>query len=242
MNKQVIESQPILFWTGFNSVISENKAICSTITYARVVDTKPSDMATIFPTMKRCFDMSRKLRQVNFIQTSDQQLYAIGQHVKWSSSHTFSSHIFRHGGFHTTSCYISSIGKLRGNGGLRDLLNDSRVFAVNIFDQAISGKQLNRAVRGLILGYEAFTFVFLSHSLTGGQLKIILIIYRLKCRKTYWYGMLNLMKTVMRVADLKAVFELHVSPILSNFKKWGIEKSPTLKYWIMFIDAVGAML
>ncbi|VDI27495.1 Hypothetical predicted protein [Mytilus galloprovincialis] len=59
------------------------------------------------------------------------------------------------GGFHTLSCFIAAIGKLWGDGGLRDLLVDSSVYAAATVDQMLCGKQFNRAVRGLTLVYEA---------------------------------------------------------------------------------------
>ncbi|VDI10623.1 Hypothetical predicted protein [Mytilus galloprovincialis] len=44
--------------------------------------------------------------------------------------------------------------KIWGDGGLRDLLVDSGVYAAATVDQMLSGKQFNRAVRGLTLLYE----------------------------------------------------------------------------------------
>jgi hypothetical protein len=50
--------------------------------------------------------------QEHAIQTFDQQLYAIAQQVKWSKPDIFNRHILRLGGFHSLSCFLSSIGKL----------------------------------------------------------------------------------------------------------------------------------
>ncbi|CAG2205634.1 unnamed protein product [Mytilus edulis] len=104
--------------------------------------------------MKRCADMCQKAGQPFSIQTFDLQLYAVAQQVKWDRPSEFKSHILRLGGFHTLSCFISSIGKIWGDGGLRDLLVDSGVYAAATVDQMLSGKQFNRAVRGLTLLYE----------------------------------------------------------------------------------------
>ncbi|VDI78141.1 Hypothetical predicted protein [Mytilus galloprovincialis] len=59
------------------------------------------------------------------------------------------------GGFHTLSCFIACIGKLWADGGLRDLMVDSGVYAGCTVDQMLLGKQFNRSVRGLTLVYEA---------------------------------------------------------------------------------------
>ncbi|CAG2218923.1 unnamed protein product [Mytilus edulis] len=79
------------------------------------------------------------------IQTFDQQLYAIAKQVEWAMPETFKTHIIRLGGFHTLSCFIASIGKLWGDGGLKDLLIDSSVYAAGTVDQMMCGKQFNRA-------------------------------------------------------------------------------------------------
>ena len=64
--------------------------------------------------------------------------------------------------FHTLSYFIASIGKLWGDCGLKDILVDSSVYAAGTVDQMMCGKQFNRAVRALILVYEALRSLWLS--------------------------------------------------------------------------------
>ncbi|CAG2244632.1 unnamed protein product [Mytilus edulis] len=92
----------------------------------------------------------------------DQQLYAVAQQVKWSLKDKFADHIIRLGGFHALSCFIAAVGKLWSEAGLKDLLVDSGVYAGTTAEQMLSGKQFNRAVRGLTLVYEALMHVLLS--------------------------------------------------------------------------------
>jgi hypothetical protein len=54
-------------------------------------------------------------------------------------------------GFHSLSCFLSSIGKLWADGGLRDLLVDSGVYAGNTAELMLVGKEFNRDVRGFTL-------------------------------------------------------------------------------------------
>ncbi|CAC5392795.1 unnamed protein product [Mytilus coruscus] len=148
------EEQQIPFWTGFNKQISNISTTYHVVSYPPIIDVKPSDMGTVYTTMKRCADMCQKAGQPFSIQTFDLQLYAVAQQVKRDRPSEFKSHILRLGGFHTLSCFISSIGKIWGDGGLRDLLVDSGVYAAATVDRMLSGKQFNRAVRGLTLIYE----------------------------------------------------------------------------------------
>jgi hypothetical protein len=108
-------------------------------------------MSTVFTTMKRCVDMTKAMGQVHSVQTFDQQLYAIAKQVEWAIPETFRNHTVRLGGFHTLSCYIAAIGKLWGDGGLKDLLVDSSVYAAGTVDQMLNGKEFNRATRAFVL-------------------------------------------------------------------------------------------
>lgn len=145
----------IRFWSGFNSTISDFRPSYAIVAYAPIVDVKPSDMTTVYMTMKKCLEMSASVGQENAIQTFDQQLYAVAQQVKWAMPNTFENHIIRLGGFHALSCFISAIGKLWSDGGLHDMLVDSGAYAGCTVDQMLTGKQFNRAVRGLTIVYEA---------------------------------------------------------------------------------------
>ncbi|CAC5383567.1 unnamed protein product [Mytilus coruscus] len=104
------EGQQIPFWTGFNKQISNISTTYHVVSYPPIIDAKPSDMGTVYTTMKRCADMCQKAGQPFPIQTFDLQLYAVAQQVKWDRPSEFKSHILRLGGFHTLSCFISSIG------------------------------------------------------------------------------------------------------------------------------------
>ena len=50
-------------------------------------------------------------------------------------------YIVRIGGFHTLSCFIAAIGKLREDSGLRDLSVDSDVYDGSTADLMLAGKQ-----------------------------------------------------------------------------------------------------
>jgi hypothetical protein len=106
--------------------------------------------------------MTKSLGQAYSIQTFDQQLYAIVKQVEWAKQDTFKTHILRLGGFYTMSCFVASIGKLWGDGGLKDLLIESSVYAAGTVEQMMTGKQFNRAVRALTLVYEALSSRLLS--------------------------------------------------------------------------------
>ncbi|CAG2211852.1 unnamed protein product [Mytilus edulis] len=154
--------QFVPFWSGFFSTLADFKPDRTIVAYGPIIDNKPSDMATVFTAMHNCQNLATTLGQKHAIQTMDQQLYAVAQQVKWSLKDKFADHIIRLGGFHALSCFIAAVGKLWSEAGLKDLLVDSGVYAGTTAEQMLSGKQFNRAVRGLTLVYEALMHVLLS--------------------------------------------------------------------------------
>jgi hypothetical protein len=98
-----VECQVIPFWTGYNSSLSEYRPEYSIVSYAPIVDAKPRDMSTVYTTMRRCQEMTKSLGQAYYIQTFDQQLYAVAKQLEWDKQDTFKTHILRIGGFHTIS-------------------------------------------------------------------------------------------------------------------------------------------
>ena len=236
----------IPFWSGFCSTLSDDRSEYSVTSYPPVVDSKPSDMNTVFTTMKKCLDMCKAIGQEHAIQTFDQQLYAIAQQVKWSLPNTFDTHILRIGGFHTLSCFIASVGKLCGDGGLRDLLVDSSVYAAATVDQMLSGKQFNRAVRGLMLAYEGIcslwwvSFFRWCHGKdVFGRLPLDTWSLLSSFASTFHN---NRSSDDSDFQEIVILLETHFQPLTEEFRKWGSSASPTFKYWDMFLRAVEILL
>jgi hypothetical protein len=50
---------------------------------------------------------------------------------------------------YTVDISFGAIGKLWGDGGLKDLLVDSSVYAAGTVDQMLNGKEFNSAVRNM---------------------------------------------------------------------------------------------
>ena len=109
-------------------------------------------LSTVLTDMKKYLDMSMDAGQKHAIciQAFGQQLYAIAQQVKWSRPGIFEPHILRLGDFNGLSTFIFVLGKLWADGGLRDMLVDSGVYAGNTVEQMLKGKQFSRAVMGSI--------------------------------------------------------------------------------------------
>ena len=157
-----LPDQKVPFWTGFNSMLSEKTNTVTIASYAPVIESEPADMATVYTTMRKSKETAITLGQSHAIQTLDQQLYAIAQQVKWSMPNEMKENILRLGGFHTVCTFIACIGKIWGDGGLKDLLVDSNVYAESTVNLMLAGKQFHRAVPGITIAYECLTQLWLA--------------------------------------------------------------------------------
>ncbi|KAK3097137.1 hypothetical protein FSP39_006702 [Pinctada imbricata] len=236
--------QKIPFWTGFNASISKPNDFYNVAVYEPIIDGKPSEMATVYTAMKRCIAMSKRAGQSHSIQTFDQQLYSIAQQVKWAHPDLFDTHILRLGGFHMLSCYIASIGKLWADGGLRDLLVDSGVYAGNTVEHMLNWKEFNRGVRALTLVFETLVTLqyqaFWNWCFQQERLNEIsdAVLDQLK-QFHLNYQVTHDQESFIR---LEEIYRTSIDPMIDEFRTWGCSTSPTFQYWDMLIQAIQVML
>jgi hypothetical protein len=178
--------------------------------------------------------MTKAMGQVHSLQTFDQQLYAIAKQVEWAIPETFRNHTVRLGGFHTLSCYIAAIEKLWGDGGLKDLLVDSSVYAAGTVDQILNGKEFNRATRAFVLAYEALSVSWLSAFFSWCNENDLIKSFPDNC----WSDLSELAVTfppkpstneTRNVAT--SAIDNYMLPLMDDFRKWGCSESPTFKFW-----------
>ena len=159
-------TQVVPFWTGYNSMIAQDTCTSVMVTaYPRIIEAPPSDMSTVYTTLRRGKDLAGKCGQDFHIHTFDQQLYAIAQTVKLSKKEEFPNTVLRLGGFHNLSTFIACIGKIWGDAGLKDMLANSETYATATAESMLDGRQFHRAVRGLTLVYEAMIHILVTNCL-----------------------------------------------------------------------------
>ena len=149
-------------------------------------------------------------------------------------------HTVRIGGFHTLSCFIAAIGKLWGDGGLRDLLVDFDVYAGLIADLTLAGKQFHPAVRGVT--FEAHSQLLLSTFFDWCEKKEHINGIPPKFGKSLAKAQTSFDKDqgpcLAMVKKVEDLLLQHVLSLFKQFKKWGETQSPTFAYWVMLLDAV----
>ena len=218
-------------WKGYNAKIS-----CpNSVNYKQRL--------TLYTSMAQCKQLTKSLGQDTSIQTMDQQLYALAQEVKWDCKDEFKSHILRMGSFHAIMTYLSSIGRIWGDAGLRDLLVDSGVYAAGTAELFLQGKEYNRAVKAYIHVYEALSQVRLTEFLKYLEQK------KQKLPDELWEH-LSATKDLFysgsmpqsAVIELQNLVEKHVQPLMAEFRAELSEKSPTFQLWDSLIEALHNLL
>ena len=128
---------------------------------------------------------------------------------------------------------------------MSDLLIDSGTYAPCTVEQMLLGKQFNRAVRSLVLAYEALKSLWLSSFFdwcdNEGHISNL--------PEEVWETLLlchlhfNDHDHFVEVSSsFSSLFEMHIVPLMEKYRKAGIAVSATFQYWDMFLQAVEIML
>ncbi|XP_069109699.1 uncharacterized protein [Argopecten irradians] len=133
----------------------------SSIVFLPIIDLDPSDMSCIYSTLQFVSNEAGKYNNTPVL-TFDQPLFWKASMIQASesSSSPLKSIVLRVGGFHLEMSFLGCIGHLMGNSGLHETLET--VFASNAVGHMMSGKAVQRALRGHFLVDTALHAILLS--------------------------------------------------------------------------------
>ena len=126
----------------------------SSVLFLPMINMNPSDLSCIYSTLtfivRQC-----QLNDSTPVITFDQPLYwkAINIVENEPDGSDVKSVVVRLGGFHTEMSFLGSIGRLMESSGLPELLQT--IYAPDTVVHMLSGKAVNRSVRGHFLVYDA---------------------------------------------------------------------------------------
>ena len=96
-----------------------------------------------------------KATEIAWKQLVCKALFAKATKIAWKQPQLYGQVVLMMGNFHTICNFMSSIGKMFGEAGLRNIAVESGVIAGGSTNKVLEGKQYNRAVRLHKLTYEA---------------------------------------------------------------------------------------
>jgi len=142
-------------WTGFNILTSEQKQVTAdAIGYLPTINAPVTELSTVQEILRQSISIQSSLQLDNIAVVFDQALYAKATEIAWKHPEQYGALKLMMGNFHSICNLMSTIGKIFGDAGLRDLAVESGVIAEGSINKVLEGKQYNRAVRLHKLTYE----------------------------------------------------------------------------------------
>ena len=150
-------------WSGFMQTFDLNSDTFqkkSTVTFLPMINLNPSDVNCVDTTLDFVCEQAKKYRKTPVL-TFDQPLFQKATDIIASESpkSQLKKTVLRLGAFHTEMSFLGCIGQLMCGSGLKELLQT--VYAWNSVTHMLSGKAVQRALRGHMLVDNALTVLLM---------------------------------------------------------------------------------
>ena len=228
-------------WTQYYLKVADGAASqsVSSVVFNPILMAPPNDPSTIYTILLR-FKETATLMGYSYIPVCfDMGLLTKALEIIWAHQSELSGVIPIEGGMHFLMSVFSGIGFLYGEAGLRQLLQESGVFAAGSTQQILSGKDFDRAIYGLKLVDEVLNSRFLLNFHKWCEQKGMNI-------PTEVAGLLRDLSDQMTLAATNSdIFtrttesvKLNVLPLIQQFRNEGRATSPTFRFWDQFLTDV----
>ena len=151
-------------WTVFQTHIQDdNLSDTIHVAFNPIILAPPNDYNTVYTTLKRTKEQRNALGQDVCPIVFDMGLLSKALEIVWAKPEEFAGVYPLEGGMHFMMCLFGGIGHVYGEAGLKQLLTESDVFAAKTTEHILSGKDFDRALRGLIMVDEVLNQRFITH-------------------------------------------------------------------------------
>jgi len=120
------------------------------------INAPATEMSTVQEILNTALNFLSALQLNSIAMVLDQAFFAKATEIAWKHPDRYDHILLMMGNFHTICNFMSSIGKMFSDAGLRDVAVESSVIAEGSVNKVMEGKQYNQAVRLHKLCYEAF--------------------------------------------------------------------------------------
>ena len=121
----------------------------STVAFNPILMAPPNNPATIYTTLKHFKEATSILGHSYIPVCFDMGILSKALEIVWSNPIELSGIILIEGGMHLLMSVFSGMGFLYGDAGLKQLLQDSGVFAPGTNQQTMSGRDFDRGIYAL---------------------------------------------------------------------------------------------
>ena len=225
-------TSPLPGWTAFN--ISLSSAFQkSKIHYLPVIESSPTELATVKYLLNSAIEWSEKLQLPSIIVVFDQAIYSKAQQLRWSDPVMERRLVLRLGEFHTCMSFLSILGKRYKNSGFEDVLIEAEIIAEGSMNGVLSGHMYNRSIRAHKLMFEAMA-------------RLQLLEYLDNCDGTEGELFIKTAKELHEEYKKSQTFDQarcsQLDDMFQGFKEDRCKESPTYNFWNSYIEMVMTLL
>jgi len=230
------DTKGVLPWGPFHAAAeAECSTRVSTVAFNPILMARPTEPTTVYTTLKRAKEALNVLGQQYVPVYFDMGLLTKAYEVTWAHPADLEGAIPCEGGMHLLMSFFSAIGYLYGDAGLKQLLHESGVYAAVSVQQMMSGKDFDRALRGLRLVDEALNRRFILQ-------------FNIWCQEmnhpipSEVSDLLSALTEDVPVAEvmpqLTEVISGRFTTLIQIFREQGRASSPTFQFWDDFLVKV----
>ena len=230
-------------WAQYHMKVSDGNRThsVSNITFNPIIMAPPNDPATVYTTLLRFKEAASALGHSVVPACFDMGLLTKALEIVWSHQNELSGVIPIEGGMHFLMSVFSGIGFLYGDAGLRQLLQDSGVFAVGTTQQILAGRDFDRAVYSLKLTDEVLNSRFLMNFQKWCEEKGIVIPNEVCALLESATDLVTVTEPVTHpnvITKTMDSIKLNILPLIQQFRIEGRSVSPTFRFWDDFLTKV----
>ena len=229
-------------WVPFH--ISSSKAEpanLSTVAYNPIIMAPPTDLSTVYTTLKRSKEIANKLGHDEVPIFFDMGLLTKALEVTWANPEDLRGLLPMEGGMHFLMAVMAGIGFAYSDAGIFHLLSESGVFAAGTVQQILGGKQFSRGLYAMKLVDEVFQIQFMKN-------------FSCWCDKNDQTFPCEVLEELHHLASAMTDNENQVPddvlthlrdkvstlllPLVDEFREEGRKTSPTFRLWDEFLRRV----
>lgn len=228
-------------WAGFMHDICPPSDVfppSSDIRMLPIIDLNPNDMSCIYSTLLFIERQSKHLNLETACVTFDQPLWLKAVEIVMTKEMNV---VCRLGAFHVIMSFLGSIGKIMEGSGLVEALQCC--YGPNAVTHMISGKAVDRAIRGHFLTESALFVLFLKNQLMSHEGNEVILSdltsQQMSDLKYLYEDALNKSSPFTESGQLPECFEKLICSI--NNAKQKLLANRTAKLWLQYLEYIGLL-
>jgi hypothetical protein len=239
-NKE-LEKQPIPLWAGYNSLLSTDERLLTTVSTLPLLTAPANEYNTLIDVLKQTQFITTRVMGCDSktVITLDMDLYIRAVKLQSMKPDMFKHFVFRVGEFHTVLCSLRALGSFIESSGIDDAWIQSDIYGPTTSRQILEGKHMKRAVDAHIITVQVLLDLMLDMFFDE---KTELRCHLLSKCDEFVQSSSNTDLLSSQYDRLKLFFDNTIHPSLKAFVDDKSSQSNMFKFFSTYIDQVLALL